>query len=135
MPEKLKEELGHIIVRCNEAYLKKTKEVKSRIWDNLPDYFIELRKENAAQTNSLENFLQNGNIEFHPDYYISQTEFQRLYKHFCKSNDIVTRTLKRDFYEAPFIKRNLTVVRDIRLDPIENVQKQAFWILGVRVMP
>ena len=134
MPEKLKEELGHIMVRCNEAYLKKTKEVKSRIWDSLPEYFIELRKENAAQTNSLENFLQNGKIEFHPDYYIIQTEFQRLYKQYCKTNDIIARTLKRDFYEAPFMKRNLTVIRDIKLDPIENVPKQATWILGVRAM-
>ena len=134
MPEKLKEELGHIIVRCNEEYLKKTKEVKSRIWDSLPEYFIELRKENAAQTNSLENFLQNGKIEFHPDYYIIQTEFQRLYKQYCKTNDITARTLKRDFYEAPFMKRNLNVVRDIKLDPIENVPKQATWILGVRAM-
>ena len=107
MPEKLKEELGHIMVRCNEAYLKKTKEVKSRVWDSLPEYFIELRKENAAQTNSLENFLQNGKIEFHPHYYIIQTEFQRLYKQYCKTNDIIARTLKRDFYEAPFMKRNL----------------------------
>lgn len=134
MPEKLKEELGHIMVRCNEAYLKKTKEVKSRIWDSLPEYFIELRKENAAQTNSLENFLQNGKIEFHPDYYIIQTEFQRLYKQYCKTNDIIARTLKRDFYEAPFMKRNLTVIRDTKIDPIENVPKQATWILGVRAM-
>jgi hypothetical protein len=134
MPEKLKEELGHIMVRCNEAYLKKTKEVKSRVWDSLPEYFIELRKENAAQTNSLENFLQNGKIEFHPHYYIIQTEFQRLYKQYCKTNDIIARTLKRDFYEAPFMKRNLTVIRDIKIDPIENVPKQALWILGVRAM-
>jgi len=134
MPEKLKEELGHIIVRCNEEYLQKTKEVKSRIWDSLPEYFIELRKENAAQTNSLENFLQNGKIEFHPDYYITQTEFQRLYKHYCKTNDIIARTLKRDFYEAPFLKRNLTVVRDIKLDPVENVPRQGTWINGVRAM-
>ena len=134
MPEKLKEELGHIIVRCNEEYLQKTKEVKSRIWDSLPEYFIELRKENAAQTNSLENFLQNGKIEFHPDYYITQTEFQRLYKQYCKTNDIIARTLKRDFYEAPFLKRNLTVVRDIKLDPVENVPRQGTWINGVRAM-
>lgn len=134
MPEKLKEELGHIIVRCNEEYLKKTKEVKSRIWDSLPQYFIELRKENAAQTNSLEHFLQNGKIEFHPDYYIMQTEFHRLYKQYCKTNDITARTFKRDFFEAPFMKRNIIVCRDIKLDPIENVPKQAFWITGVRSM-
>ena len=134
MPEKLKEELGHIIVRCNEEYLNKTKEVKSRIWDSLPEYFIELRKENAAQTNSLENFLQNGKIEFHPDYYIIQTEFQRLYKQYCKSNEITARTLKRDFYEGPFLKRNITVVRGIKLDPIENAPKQGTWIFGVREM-
>lgn len=134
MPEKLKEELGHIIVRCNEEYLKKTNDVKSRIWDSLPEYFIELRKENAAQTNSLENFLQNGKIEFHPDYYIVQTEFQRLYKSFCKQNDIVARTLKRDFYEAPFIRRGMHVIRDVRLCPNENVRRCGTWIVGVRAM-
>ncbi len=134
MPEKLKEELGHILVRCNEEYLQKTKEVKSRIWDSLPEYFIELRKENAAQTNSLENFLQNGKIEYHPDYYVNQNEFQRLYKQFCKTNDVTARTFKRDFYEAPFMKRNITVVRDIRLCPIGNVPRDCIWIAGVRAM-
>ena len=32
------------------------------------------------------------------------------------------------------MKRNLTVVRDVKIDPIENVPKQATWILGVRAM-
>lgn len=135
MPEKLKEELGHIIVRCNEEYLAKTIEVKSRIWDTLPDYFIELRKENAAQTNSLENFLQNGRLEFHPDYYIVQVEFQRLYKHHCKSNDIANvRTLKRDFYEGPFLKRGIKVEREVKECPVERVPRMGTWIVGVRAM-
>ena len=134
MPEKLKEEMGHIIVRCNEEYLQKTTQVKSKIWDSLPEYFIELRKENAAQTNSLENFLQNGKIEFHPDYYMLQTEFHRLYKSFCKQNDINARTFKRDFYEASFVKRNIVVHKDIRICPVENVKRNAIWIVGVRAM-
>lgn len=134
MPEKLKEELGHIIVRCNEEYLRKTILVKSRVWDYLPEYFWELRKENAAQTNSIENFLQNGRLEFHPNYYIQQTDFQRLYKLFCKSNDITARTLKKDFFEGPFLKRDVTVQKDVRKCPVENVQKNATWFVGVREM-
>lgn len=134
MPEKLKHELGHTIVRCNEEYLKKTIEVKSRIWDSLPEYFIELRKENAAQTNSLENFLQNGRLEFHPDYYIQQSEFQLVYKNFCKNESIVSRTLKRDFWEGPFIKRGIVVKRDTKFCPTERVKRSGIWIIGVRMM-
>jgi hypothetical protein len=134
MPEKLREELGHIIVKCNEEYLQKTIDVKSRIWDTLPDYFIELRKENAAQTNSLEHFLQNGKIEFHPNYYMAQNEFQRIYKNHCKQNDIVARTFKRDYYEASFLKRNLNVIKETRECPYDLVKKNTTWISGVRSM-
>ena len=89
-----------------------------------------------VQGNSLHIFLTdcNNKLEFHPDYYISQPEFQRLYKQYCKSNEITARTLKRDFYEGPFLKRNITVVREIKMDPMENVPKQGTWICGVREM-
>ncbi len=134
MPEKLKEELGHILVKCNEEYLKKTIEVKSRIWDYLPNYFIELRKENAASTNSLEHFLQNGRLEFHPEFYMVQNDFQREYKVYCKSNDLASKTLKKDYFQGPFLKRNLTVEKATRLCPVENVPKINIWIFGIRIM-
>jgi len=134
MPEKLKDELGHILVKCNEEYLRKTIEVKSRIWDYLPEYFIELRKENAASTNSLEHFMQNGRLEFHPDFYMVQSDFQKEYKVYCKTNDITSKTLKKDYFQGPFLKRNLKVEKATRDCPVELIRKTTIWITGVRMM-
>jgi hypothetical protein len=134
MPEKLAAELGHIMYVCNEAYLRKTREVKSRIWDSLPEYFIELRKENAASTNALEHFLQNARVEFHPDYYMSQSEFQRLYMIHCKDNGLEKKTLRKDYIQGPFQRRQMMHSRCSRLCPIENRKKVLTWVLGVRVM-
>lgn len=134
MPEKLRDELGHIMYACNEAYLRKTKEVKSRIWDSLPEYFLELRRENAANTNSLEHFLQNARVEFHPDYYMSQNEFQRLYIQHTKNNDLVRKTLKKEYYIGPFQKRQIQVEKSIRVCPIENARRNGTWFVGLRAM-
>ena len=62
-----------------EIGVQKTIEVTGRVWDSLPDYFLELRKENAAATNALEHYLQHGRLEYHPDYLMTQTEFQRRF--------------------------------------------------------
>ena len=62
------------------------------------------------------------------------TEFQRQYKFYCKTNDIGARTLKRDFYEAPFLRRNMIVNKGVKLCPITNVAKHGSWITGIRLM-
>ena len=135
MPEALKRELGHIIYLCNEAYLRKTIEVKARIWDHLPHYFIELRKENAAATNALEHFLQNGRLEYHPDFYISQSEFQHIFTNHCKSNELKNkRTFKKEYFQGPFQKRDINVEKSQRHCPVENKMCTKVWILGVREM-
>ena len=59
---KLAAEIAIIIAVSNWAYLKKANMVKSKIWRYLPDYFLELQKEHAEHTNSLEHFL--GNTQF-----------------------------------------------------------------------
>ncbi len=135
MPEKLKKELGSIIYICNEAYIRKTIEVKGRIWDSLPDYFLELRKENAAATNALEHFLQHGRLEYHPTYYITQTEFQRRFVDHCKENDLHNRkSLKKDYYQGPFFKRQITVEVSTKFSPTEREMKKRQWVCGVRLM-
>ena len=135
MPEKLKRELGDIIYTCNEAYLQKTIEVTGRVWDSLPDYFLELRKENAAATNALEHYLQHGRLEYHPDYLMTQTEFQRRFVDHCKENDLHNRkSLKKDYYQGPFLKRQITVENTIKMCPIERIERKKIWICGVRLM-
>ena len=133
MPEKLKKELGNIIHICNEAYLEKCRTVKSRVWNVLPQYFIELRQENAAATNALEHFLQRANLEYHPDYCITLKEFQSLYGNHCKDFNLDNRkTLKRDYCQGPFVKRQLhqkegTIV-------IDNKRRTCILVYGVRQM-
>ena len=63
-----------------------------------------------------------------------QNDFQREYKVYCKSNDLASKTLKKDYFQGPFLKRNLTVEKATRLCPVENVPKINIWIFGVRIM-
>lgn len=134
MPEKLNAELGHIIYTCNEAYLRKTREVKSRIWDSLPEYFLDLRRENAANTNALEHFLQNGRLEYHPDYYMTATEFQRLYILHTRQHELGRKTLKKEYIQGPFQKRQMVQEKKTLRCPIEKTRKNCVWVLGVRSM-
>jgi hypothetical protein len=134
MPEKLKQELGHIIYSCNEAYLRKTKEVKSRIWDSLPEYFLDLRKENAANTNSLEHFLQNGRLEYHPEYYMTQTEFQRLYIQHTKVHELPRKTLKKDYTQGPFQKRGIDMEKGAKKCLVDGVKRSCMWVIGIKAM-
>lgn len=133
MPEKLLHELGHIMYICNEAYLRKTREVTGRVWEFLPAYFLELRNENAASTNALEHFLQQGKIEYDPSYYMAMQEFQRLFSTHCKEFELGNkRTLKKDYMQGPFQKRKLVCRRCRKFCPIEKRSRTLQWLEGVR---
>jgi hypothetical protein len=128
LPAELFKELGAIMYVCNEAYLEKTTHVKSRIWNSLPKYFWDLRKENAAQTNPLTHFLQNGRLEFHPDFKTTFLDLANEYKVHCAENNI--RNFKplnhntKDYYAGPFAQHGL---RKVTVNKRHSVQ-------GCRIM-
>ena len=99
MPRKLAAEIGAIICLCNRIYLRKVNEVNGdRIWNHLPKYFHDRKAENAEQTNALIHFLSNAPVRYGRDARMHQTEFTRMYKQYCKDNDLAHRSLKKDYY-------------------------------------
>ena len=90
------------------------------------------RCDNTEVASSLEAFLDSEMVEYGPDYHILQTEFQNLYKKYCKSHDVVARALKKDYYEEPFTKKYITKRREEEFDLIANITKPVNRILGVR---
>lgn len=137
LPTSLANNLGSIIYMCNEEYLRKTKEVTSKIWNFLPSYFVEMRKENAAQTNALEHFLMHGNLEFgsaDSGFYISHAEFTRHFIDHCRTYEIQNRkSLKKDYYAGPFSKRNMSMTRGVKLDKTTAEKKKENWVEGARM--
>jgi hypothetical protein len=138
LPQKLFDELGSIICVCNEAYLARAREVKSRIWNYLPEYFINMRQENAAQTNALEHFLMYGNVEFGPvreGYYVHQVDFSRHFINHCREHELQNRkSLKKDYYIGPFSKRNVVMARNVHKDPNTSEKRGGNWVEGLRVV-
>ena len=136
MSYKLAQQLGHIMYLCNESYLRKTNEVQSRIWNYLPTYFVEMRKENAAQTNALEHFLMHGSLEYGSasnGYYVHQADFSKLYIQHCKDNELQNRkSLKKDYFAGPFSKRNIVVQKSILKDPFTFQERNGYWFEGVK---
>ena len=135
MPRKLLLEMGGIICLCNRIYLRKVHSVDGdRIWNHLPPYFHDMKAENAEQTNALIHFLANAPITYSETAYIHQTEFTRIYKQHCKDNDLVHRSLRRDYYAGPFRARGMQVVRGMRPDP-SNPERQMKgpWIEGMKM--
>jgi hypothetical protein len=133
----LASELGSIMYICNEVYLKKTQEVTSRIWNFLPAYFMNMRKENAAQTNALEHFLMHGRVEFgsvDDGFYVSHADFCRHFIVHCREHEISNRkSLKKDYYAGPFSKRNMNMTRGVRVDQSTHEERSGNWIEGVKI--
>jgi hypothetical protein len=122
---------------CNEGYLKKTQEVTSRIWNFLPAYFMNMRKENAAQTNALEHFLMHGKLEFgsvDDGFYVPHADFCRHFIAHCREHEIPNRkSLKKDYYAGPFSKRNMTMTRCVKVDLTTQEERSGNWIEGVKI--
>jgi hypothetical protein len=52
----------------------------------------------------------------------------------CKDNGLEKKTLRKDYIQGPFQRRQMMHSRCSRLCPIENRKKVLTWVLGVRVM-
>lgn len=127
LPVKLNREVPVVVALTNDLYLHFANYVKGKVWTSLPDYFTELQKEHAEQTNPLVHFLSHGPLVFGPDNYIQVVDFCRLFKVHCKDHDLQIRGFRKEVYAAPFKKAGICVTKK---GP-EN-SKQAQWIKGCR---
>lgn len=119
----------------------------------LPDYFHQQKKRLAEGLNSLESFLKNGPLyleveerkrlaqttnadpdELEREYRITWDHFLTLYKLYCRKTTSTPQTLTiADNYINIFKSHNLKRIRDRLRDPLDDEEKDEFWVIGCRV--
>ena len=85
--ERLKSELGAIIVKCAGLYLDvANRHGTKKFWDVCPDYFRSVRERSRMRTNMIEMCIREKHgLAFNPDAYISVNDFVAKVKDFSLS--------------------------------------------------
>jgi hypothetical protein len=110
LAKKLECEMPAIIKKCNRAYLETAQRCGSKnIWNHLPTFFRTTRKELEEITNSMENFLNSGKVDFAPEAVCSYDEFIQAFKIHAKEFNLGRFRIDKDFVKTPFAKRFLVV--------------------------
>jgi Family of unknown function (DUF5906)/D5 N terminal like len=118
LADKLKAEIGNIMVKCNRAYLQlRNKHGQDNIWNVLPDYFKATRDGMAEGTNSLENFLGSGKVVFGPELYVKHETFKNAARNHAKESGFDQVKWVKDFYAGVYAKRKLELKRVTRRYP------------------
>lgn len=156
---RLRAETPKFIARANMAYQEMLDEVGTRqIWDvpnarggakrvkinpPLPDYFHQQKKRLAEGLNSLESFLKNGALYLavdssvepnDPEYRVTWDHFLTLYKLYCRKTTSTPQTLTiADNYINIFKSHQLERKRACLVDPLDDEEKDEFWVTGCRV--
>jgi hypothetical protein len=110
---RLKEEMGSLIIKANRAYLEASAQYGSKnIWEVLPNYFKSTRNEMAAAVNSVEAFLGSSDVILDPTKYCPFDDFKCALKVFENQNGYKGSKFTTDFFRGPFTKFKLSRVRD-----------------------
>lgn len=133
LPKKLSFELPALLVKGNRAYLEMVNKYgKKGIWNILPEYFQQTKKDMAEQTNALQHFLGTSKVEFGEDLYILQSHFTRAYNLHVQENNLTKARWNKDYYSGPFESKRIEIVKnETRLDPITQKEKKGTWLTGV----
>ena len=83
--QKLEEEMAHIILKANRAYLEAVHlYAKDNIWLHLPPAFHRAKEELNESANSMVGFLNSGRLEFNEELYMPFVDFMESYKDYCR---------------------------------------------------
>jgi phage/plasmid-associated DNA primase len=109
---KLAKELPQIIVKCNLAYLDAvSKYGEISLWECLPKYFHDKRRDLAEVTHPLMSFLSSDQIVYGEDLCLPMFDFKLRYQDYCKSNSLSMGQIPNDdYYTGPFSENNLKIV-------------------------
>ena len=111
--ERLEAELGAFLLKANRAYLEASEiHGSTNIWEVLPEYFKGTRDELAASVNSVEAFLVSSEVQMDACKYCPFDDFKSALKAYEHANGFKPSKYTTDFFRGPFVKHNLTRVRD-----------------------
>ncbi len=135
---KLKNEIPIIIQKCVRGYLEYSQKYNCEdIWNIIPDYFAQIRKQVATVTNPLEHFLQSDIILFdgHGETYFCPLEvFKKRFFNYCFKNNLGRPRFNPDFYLGPFSSRGVEIKRNNEKTYAGKTYKNQDFIIGVDVI-
>lgn len=110
---KLKDEVGAILLKANHAYHLMLEDYGSRgIWEMLPPYFKETQDSLKAKTHPLYNFLKSGELEFvDKSLYISVDAFRNAFSAHCNKINQKRSVWNEELYVVPLQDYNLKIER------------------------
>lgn len=130
--DRLEEEMARIILKCNRAYLEKTRtHGGSNIWTILPDYFKGTRDAMAQDVNSVEAFLASSLVTKNAELFCPFSDFKIALKEFEKQNGYAHTKYTVDFFRTPFTKHGLCVVKDSRAYNGRKVLRE--YVVGIDI--
>lgn len=117
LKDKLSEEIGAIIAKCNMAYRAACDQHGHEdVWLKLPDYFKITRTRMKCQTSSLTAFIENHDgLEKHVDKYIPLKRFKEMYNEFCQTMGYgKPPPWHADHYQSIFEENCLAMVKCVK---------------------
>jgi hypothetical protein len=137
----LKEILPAILHKCNLAYHEMVRNTgRAGLWDTLPEYFKDTRKNLSATINPLEDFLTNcDSIQLNagdPNCCIPYEEFQIMYFNFLRRNNYSggkdgTLRFNKDVYATTFEINGISVRTEAEKEYKGMTKHGVKWIFGV----
>lgn len=131
LSQKLKNEIAHILLKCNRAYLEASNNHGScDVWTVLPDYFLKTKQLMIEQTNSLINFLSSDRLRYGEGLYCSKQKLAKAFKEYCKENSLTASKFTKEIWQGPFEEKHLKVEKKRLLDKDENKKRRLDWVIG-----
>lgn len=134
---RLMQEIGAILTKCVGLYLDVAEKHGSQsFWNVCPQYFRDVRERNRMRTNVVEGCIQSDLVVFHPEAYISLTNFVRIVKEYASMNSVRTqlRTDELDRVMKAFENQHKQVVQVHENRPIPGSETRTSttkWLVGV----
>jgi len=112
LEKKLELELPIIVQKCIRGYLEYAQKYQSDdIWNVVPRYFEEVRKQVAQNTNQLEHYLQSDDVVIDETKMVPLKIFKQAFNTHCLANNMSKPRFTQDFYIGPFSSRDIKVRR------------------------
>ena len=143
IPERLKEEMGAAIVKCNRCYRNMVRRFiyllnrpvhPMTFWDAVPEDF-RIQKRNVMQcANAIMSFLNSGMIVYGTSFYITRELFVAQLMNHCQINAIPKPRFQPTQYDGPFAIMGLSMSsgKEKRVYPrtAEGKEKMEIWVRG-----
>ena len=115
-PQKLHNELAHIIPKCVFAYADAVNRYgRSQIWEHLPQQFKDERNLLVQSQHPLMHYLHSGKVSLQPYLYIPMKTFNQHFKNHVNECCLAKFQWNSDFYELPFTENKITIVKNQKL--------------------